>query len=91
MEKGLSTNVHNDLNWLESELSGGGGGGETKQFLVGSSLTAADIIMGFSIEFIFARKLGTEDGSWPKVQQWLDRIRETASYKRAVEKSGYSL
>lgn len=89
MEKGLSTNVHNDLNWLEAELSGGGGG--TNQFLVGRSLTAADIIMGFSIEFIFARKLGTEGGSWPNVQQWLDRIRQTASYKRAVEKTGYSL
>ena len=89
MEKGMSTNVHNDLNWLEAELSGAGGA--TKQFLVGDALTAADIIMGFSIEFIFARKLGTEGGSWPRAQKWLDGIREVDSYKKAVEKTGYSL
>lgn len=94
MEKGLSPNVHNDFAWLEHELSSSDNDGSSggKDFLVGDHLTAADIIMGFSIEFIFARKLGTEsDGRWPRVQSWLDRIREVPSYKKAVERTGYKL
>lgn len=96
MEKGLSPNVQNDLDWLEDELSSNSGTGSSgagdKRFLVGNSLTAADIIMGFSIEFILTRKLGTEGGSgWPTVHRWLDDIRETASYRKAVDKTGYSL
>ncbi|KEF63287.1 uncharacterized protein A1O9_01264 [Exophiala aquamarina CBS 119918] len=87
MEKGLSSNVHNDFAWLEHELAA-----SSDNFLVGGHLTAADIIMGFSIEFIFARKLGTErDGRWPRIQHWLDRIRDEPSYKKAVERTGYKL
>lgn len=88
MEKGLSANVHNDLNWLEDELSNSQSGGK---FLVGNDITAADIIMGFNTEFIFARKLGTEGGSWPHIQRWFAGIKERDSYKKAVEKTGYSL
>ena len=84
MEKSLSPNVHNDLDWLESEVS-------DRQYLVGSELTAADIIMGFSIEFIFARKLGTERGKWPNVAKWLEGLQESKGYRKAVEKTGYSL
>ncbi|KAI1625326.1 glutathione S-transferase [Exophiala viscosa] len=84
MEKGLSTNVHNDFDWFESELEG-------KEYLVGKTVTAADILMGFNIEFIFARKLGTEGGDWPNVTKWLSRVQQREAYKKAVEKSGYSL
>lgn len=100
MEASLSPNVQNDLDWLEDELStngsqgssGAGGEGGEKKFLVGDDLTAADIIMGFSIEFILSMKLGTKGGSgWPRVHKWLDRIRESPSYRKAVEKTGYSL
>lgn len=88
MEKALSPNVQNDLNWLEAELSSNESGGK---YLVGNDLTAADVIMGFSIEFIFVRKLGTEGGNWPKIQKWLSGITDRDAYKKAVEKTGYSL
>ena len=88
MEQALSPNVQNDLNWLESELSSNESGG---RYLVGSDLTAADILMGFSIEFILMRRLGTDGGSWPKVQTWLSGITNRDAYKLAVEKTGYSL
>ncbi len=69
MEKGLSPNIQNDLNWLESEGAG-------RQCLVGNDVTAADILMGFSIESIFARKLGTEGGDWPNVRKWLEGLQQ---------------
>ncbi|KAK5230331.1 hypothetical protein LTR47_007747 [Exophiala xenobiotica] len=84
MEKGLSPNIHNDLNWLEGEVQG-------RQFLVSNDVTAADIMMGFSIEFIFARKLGTEGGDWPNVRKWLEGLQQREAYRKAVEKTGYSL
>ena len=77
MEKGLSPNIHNDLNWLESEVEG-------RQCLVGNDVTAADILMGFSIEFIFARKLGTEGGDWPNVKKWLEGLQQREAYTKAV-------
>lgn len=84
MEQGLSPNIHNDLDWLEGELHG-------KKYLVGDDVTAADIIMVFSIEFIFARKLGTTGGSWPNVKRWLEAMQSREAYKKAAERSGYSL
>jgi len=48
LEEGLSVNVQKDLDWLEAELNKTGG------FLVGHSVTAADIMVHFSIQFIFA-------------------------------------
>ncbi|KAK5321136.1 hypothetical protein LTR93_006378 [Exophiala xenobiotica] len=84
MEKGLSPNIHNDLDWLEGEVQG-------RQFLVSNDVTAADIMMGFSIEFIFARKLGTVGGDWPNVRKWLEGLQQREAYRKAVEKTGYSL
>ena len=85
MEKALSVNVHNDLNWLESELSDG------RTWLVGGDVSAADIMMGFNTEFMFARKLGTEGGDWPNVKKWLERVKGREAYLKAVERTGYSL
>ena len=76
--------MHDDLNWLESELVG-------KQYLVGNAVTAADIIMGFSIESIFTMKLGTEGGDWPNARKWLEGLQKTEGYRKAAEKTGYSL
>lgn len=84
MEKGLATNVQNDLDWLESELEG-------REYLVGEDVTAADILLGFSIEFILARELGTQSREWPTVRKWLARVQQREAYKKAVEKTGYSL
>lgn len=78
--------MHNDLNWLEGELSKN----KTK-FLVGDDVTGADIMMGFSIEFIYNMQLGTRGGSWPHVEQYLQNVLNCESYKRAVEKTGYKL
>lgn len=88
MEKALSPNVHNDFDWLEYELAHGASGGK---YLVGNDLTIADITMGFSVEFILKRKLGTEGGNWPHVEKWFEGVTQRAAYKKAVEKSGYSL
>ena len=86
MEANLRPNVHNDLDWLEGELKKGGG-----KYLVGDSLTAADILMQFSIEFMFARGLGTQGKEWPNINKWMKGLAQESSYKKAVEKTGYSL
>ncbi|KAJ9665021.1 hypothetical protein H2201_004886 [Coniosporium apollinis] len=88
MEKGMSANVQNDLNWLESELEKGEG-----RFLVGNEVTAADVMMMFSVDFILARGLGTKgcDDKWPKTREWLGVCKETVAYRRAVGKTGYKL
>ncbi|KIW99208.1 uncharacterized protein Z519_00871 [Cladophialophora bantiana CBS 173.52] len=94
MEKGLAANVQNDLNWLEAELADGreylvsrDGDGEGED----DGVSAADILMGFSIEFIFARRLGTDGADWPNVRRWLRGIMHRGAYIRAVERTGYSL
>ncbi|KAI9652182.1 MAG: hypothetical protein M1831_007163 [Alyxoria varia] len=86
MEEGMSVNVRNDLDWLEGELSKSKSG-----FLVGDGVTAADIMMAFSVQFTMAGGFGTKGGSWPKVDEWIRRCEDTGSYKRAVEKSGHVL
>jgi hypothetical protein len=48
-------------------------------------------MMGFSAEFILMRKLGTGERRWPAVETWLQNIESQESYKKAVEKTGYSL
>jgi glutathione S-transferase len=83
-ETKLSANVQKDLDWLEAELAQAGGG-----FLVGDTVTAADIMMMFGPQIIFIIKAGTEGKTWPGVEAWIKRCEETASYKRAVEKSGF--
>jgi glutathione S-transferase len=87
-EKALSVNVQKDLDWLDSELAKSKSG-----WLVGDHLSLADIMVHFSVEFIFARRLGVKgrEGDWKNVEVWEKRCRESASFKRAVEKSGYTL
>jgi glutathione S-transferase len=86
MEKGLSVNVQRDLDWLEDELKSGNG-----EFLVGDELTVADIMVHFSISFIFARKLGTEGKSWPAVERWMEELEGLEGYQKVVKKTGYKL
>lgn len=82
----IGVNVQKDFDWLETAL-----GHSTGQFLVGNQVTAADIMMLFSVQFILARELGTKGKSWPKVNEWVQRCEATESYKKAVEKSGHTL
>lgn len=78
--------MQNDLSWLETELSLSQGG-----FLCGERLTAADIMMHFTVDFIFARELGTGDREWVNVEGWLERCKSTEGYRKAVERTGYRL
>lgn len=91
MESSLSGNVQNDLKWLEGALKDQHS--KNREYLVGDSLTAADIMLAFSIEFIFTRGLGTKAGGegWPEIQRWLGTCLGRDGYKRAVERSGYTL
>jgi glutathione S-transferase len=82
----MSVNVQNDMSWLETELSLSQG-----QFLCGENVTAADIMMQFSAEFIIARELGTMGKEWPNINKWMEACKNTAGYKRAVEKTGHQL
>ncbi|KAJ0124769.1 hypothetical protein J7T55_006110 [Diaporthe amygdali] len=72
VEEKLAVNVRNDFDWLDSELAAQKDRGSG--WLVGEGLTAADIVMQFSIQFIMERKL-----------------EEHEAYRRAVQKTGYSL
>lgn len=89
-ESKLSVNVHNALAWLEREL-----GSSTGNYLVGNSVTAADVMMHFSVEFTVERELGVKKTEflekYPKPEAWLERCSGTEKYKRAVEKTGYTL
>ena len=83
---GLTPQVHRDFDWLEAELKKGSG-----RFLVGDHLTAADIMMGFSVAFIFKMGLGVKGKTWPAVNAWLASVEGTETYQRAVEKTGHTL
>lgn len=87
-----------DLDYLESHLQkqqeeeeGEGGG---RFIMGGKNITAADIMMQFSVRFILMRELGTkgvEKGRWERVERWLELCEGTESYKRAVERTGFRL
>ena len=69
-EAKLSVNVNKDLAWLEEELGRSTGG-----FLVGNNVTAADIMMHFSVEFAIERELGVKKAKFSekylKLDAWL--------------------
>ncbi|KAL5114944.1 hypothetical protein ACEQ8H_007191 [Pleosporales sp. CAS-2024a] len=85
-EERMAANVQNDMSWLETELSLSSGG-----FLCGRDVTAADIMMQFSVAFILARQLGTNGKEWPNINKWMDKCQGTESYQRAVQKTGHKL
>ncbi|KAH7405689.1 glutathione S-transferase [Phaeosphaeria sp. MPI-PUGE-AT-0046c] len=85
-EKTMAVNVQNNMSWLETELSLSPG-----QFLCGDHVTAADIMMQFSANFIIARELGTLGKEWPNINKWLEKCKETESYQRAVKKTGHKI
>lgn len=94
--QGLGGNVVKDLDYLESHLQkqqeekeeGG------RYIMGGKNITAADVMMQFSVRFILTRELGTkgvERGRWERVERWLELCEGTESYKRAVERTGFRL
>lgn len=82
----LSGAVQRDFDWLEQSLQREGG-----KFLLGDKVTAADTMMGFSVDFILKNKLGTSGSSWPAIQRWMSNVHDTKTYQRAVEKTGFVL
>lgn len=64
MEKGLAVNVGKDLDWLDSKLQG-------RKFLAGENVSAADTMVLFSVQFIFARDLtaGRKINEWGNIEK----------------------
>ena len=60
--------------------------GQTKWF-AGDELTAADIVMGYSMELAAARA-GMTGPAFPNATRFLKQMRETPSYQRAMDKDG---
>lgn len=86
LQDGISGAVHRDFDWLEAELAQGSG-----KFLVGDTVTVADTMMEFTVNFIMKNGLGTKGKSWPAVEKWMADVQGTETYKRAVEKTGFKL
>lgn len=60
--------------------------GKSKWF-AGDELTAADIVMGYSME-LAAHRAGMDEKRFPSAHRFLKQMRETPSYIRAMEKDG---
>ncbi|KAI9663647.1 MAG: hypothetical protein M1821_007137 [Bathelium mastoideum] len=86
IEEGMSKNVIRDFDWLEGELQKGKG-----KFLVGDHITAADCMMLLNVQIITGRGFGTKGKKWPKVEEWIKRCEETETWKKAVQKTGFTL
>lgn len=84
----LAAIVARDLDWLESELKA-----EEGRFLVGDTVAAADVMMLFSVQFVFANALAGEraEQRWEGVERWLRACEGEEAYRRAVEKTGYRI
>lgn len=67
------------LDWLESELDG-------RDYFIGDTLTAADIMMSFPLEA--ARARAGLDPSRPNLTAWLERIHARPAYQRALAAGG---
>jgi glutathione S-transferase len=95
MNSVMSGNIHNALNWLESELKQAHADGG--KFLVGGHLTAADICMLFGMQLMYDRKLGLEHlenegkGRWPEVEKWMEYLQEEKSWKDCVQRTGFRM
>ena len=85
-EEKIKANVQNDLNNLRTELSKRQG-----KFLFGDSLSAADIMMEFIVDFTLGRELGTKGGDWKQVEQYKQDCQATSSWQKATKKTGYKL
>ncbi len=75
----LDQNVKRHLDFMESTL-------EKSTWFAGENLTAADIQMSFALEAAEVRT-DLRDG-YPKLAEFLERIRARPAYQRALEKGG---
>ena len=107
MEERLSKNVRNDLGWLEGTLKDQRAKGRNWvvgdtvtiadiqmqfRYATCASLPLLNPLKN-SIEFIFERKLGIDPAAneFPEIASWLRRTKEEKAYKKAVQRTGYTL
>jgi len=74
----IDSEIANHLGYLNSALAG-------RQFLVGNTLTGADIQMSFVGEV--AGVFGVR-AAYPNLDAWTKRLHERPAYKKALEKGG---
>lgn len=75
----LDQNVTRHLGFMEDSLAG-------STWFCGENLTAADIQMSFAVEAAAVRTDLSK--KYPRLQAFLDRIRERPAYQAALEKGG---
>lgn len=75
--------VHNDLKYLEETLKNNKSG-----YLYSDNITLADIMVGFSAQFVLARGLGAKwaDDTYPTIKDWIRRLRKREGWQRAVSR-----
>lgn len=71
--------IDTHLDYLEREMAG-------REWFVGDTLSAADVMMSFPLEA--ARMRGGLGGSRPNLIAWLNRIHARPVYRKALEKGG---
>ena len=74
----INSELGRHLGYLNTSLQG-------RQFLVGDSLTGADIMMSFVAELAGVFKLLPE---YPAIGAWLTRMQERPAYQRALQRGG---
>ena len=84
--------IYQDLDWLEGHIAAA-----KTAYLVGDHLTAADIMMGFSIRLILDRVIKdgdlAEDGEkkeYPSIQRWVDGLVQRKALRVAFKKTGFT-
>jgi glutathione S-transferase len=75
----ITPNLESQQRFMEAELT-------TRPWFAGETFSAADIQMSYALEAAEAR--GGLDARYPKLQDWLRRIRARPAYQRAVERGG---
>lgn len=78
----LNRNFDSHFSFLESQIQSSPNGG---QYLCGTELTGADILMSFPLGAAKARGLINET-QHPGLSSYVDRLSEREAYKKAVSK-----
>ncbi len=76
----IDANIKSVLDFMETEVKPGG-------FLVGDTLTAADINMSFPLE-IAAVRAGLTPAAYPKLAAMLSAMQARPAYRRGIERGG---